>query len=46
MYIPYALATILVRLGQREEAMQAATRALQIRQDYPEAIQLIRSLSR
>lgn len=44
--IPYALATILARLGQRDEAIQAATRALQIRQDFPEAIQLIRSLSR
>lgn len=44
--IPYALATILARLGRREEAAAAATRALQIRQDFPEAIQLIRSLSR
>jgi tetratricopeptide (TPR) repeat protein len=44
--IPYARATIHARLGQREEAIQAATSALQIRQDYPEAIQLIRSLSR
>jgi tetratricopeptide (TPR) repeat protein len=44
--IPYALATILARLGQREEAMQAATRALQIRQDFPEAIQLMRALAR
>jgi tetratricopeptide (TPR) repeat protein len=44
--IPYALATILARLGQREEAIAAATRALQINQNNPEAIQLIRSLSR
>ncbi len=44
--IPYALATIYARLGQREEAIAAATRALQIRQDFPEAIQLLRSLSR
>jgi tetratricopeptide (TPR) repeat protein len=44
--IPYALATILARLERREEALQAATRALQIRQDHPEAMQLIRSLSR
>jgi len=44
--IPYARATIHARLGQRDEALQAATRALQIRQDFPEAIQLIRALSR
>ena len=44
--IPYALATILARLGQCEEAIAAATRALQINQNNPEAIQLIRSLSR
>jgi tetratricopeptide (TPR) repeat protein len=44
--IPYARATIHARLGQRNEAIQAATSALQIRQDFPEAIQLIRSLSR
>ena len=44
--IPYARATILARLGQREEAIAAAGRALQIRRDFPEAIQLIQSLSR
>jgi tetratricopeptide (TPR) repeat protein len=44
--IPYALATILARLDRRDEALQAVTRALQIRQDFPEAIQLIRALSR
>ena len=44
--IPYALATIYARHGKREEAIGAATRALQIRQDFPEAIDLIRSLSR
>lgn len=44
--IPYARATIHARLGQRNEAIEAATRALQIRQNFPEAIQLIRSLSR
>ncbi len=44
--IPYALATILARLGQRQQAIEAATRSLQINQNNPEAIQLIRSLSR
>jgi tetratricopeptide (TPR) repeat protein len=44
--IPYARATIHARLGQRQAALEAATRALQIRQDYPEAIQLIQALSR
>lgn len=44
--IPYALATIYARLDRREEALGAVTRALQIRQDFPEAIQLLRSLSR
>ena len=44
--IPYARATIFARLGRRDEAIAAATMALQIRQDFPEAIQLIRSLSR
>jgi len=42
--IPYARATIHARLGQRDEAIAAATRALQSRPDFPEAIQLIRSL--
>lgn len=44
--IPYARATILARHGQRQAALEAATRALQLRQDFPEAIQLIQSLSR
>lgn len=44
--IPYARATIHARLGQRDEALAAATRALQIRRDFPEAMQLIQSLSR
>jgi len=44
--IPYARATIHARLEQRNEAIEAATRALQIRQNFPEAIQLIRTLSR
>jgi len=44
--IPYARATILARHGQKQAAIEAATRALQIRPDFPEAIQLIGSLSR
>jgi tetratricopeptide (TPR) repeat protein len=44
--IPYARATIHARLGQREQAIAAASRALQIRRDFPEAIQLIQSLAR
>jgi len=44
--IPYARATILARLGRRDEAIAAATKALQIRKDFPEAIQLIHTLSR
>jgi tetratricopeptide (TPR) repeat protein len=44
--VPYARATIHARLGQRDEALAAATRALQLRPDFPEAMQLIRTLSR
>ncbi len=44
--IPYARATIHARLGQRQEAIQAATKAIQINQDFPEAIQLMRQLMR
>jgi tetratricopeptide (TPR) repeat protein len=44
--IPYARATIHARLGQKQEAMEAAALALQIRRDFPEAMQLIQSLSR
>ena len=44
--IPDARATIRARFGQRDEAIAAATRALQLRQNFPEAIELIRSLSR
>lgn len=44
--IPYARATILARYGQKQAAIEAATRALQIQPDFPEAIQLIGSLSR
>ncbi len=43
--IPYARATILIRLGRHDEARTAATRAVQLRPDFPEAIQLIQSLS-
>lgn len=42
--IPYARATIHARLGEKEEARAAAIQAVQIRQDYPDAIQLIRAL--
>ena len=44
--IPYARATILARLGQRDDAIAAASRALQIRPDFPDAIQLIQSLAK
>jgi tetratricopeptide (TPR) repeat protein len=44
--IPYARATIHARLGQRDEALAAAARALQIRRDFPEALQLMQALSR
>lgn len=44
--IPYARATILARHGQKQQALAAATRALQLRQDFPEALQLIQALSR
>lgn len=44
--VPYARATIHAQLGQRDEAMQAAMRALQIRPDYREAMQLMQSLGR
>jgi tetratricopeptide (TPR) repeat protein len=44
--IPYARATIHARLGQREQALQAAAQALQLRPDFPEAMQLMRSLAR
>ncbi len=44
--IPYARATIHARLGQRNEALSAAARALQLRPDFPEAMQLIQALSR
>lgn len=44
--IPYARATIHARLGQKQAAMAAATRTLQIQPDHAEAMQLIGSLSR
>jgi Flp pilus assembly protein TadD len=44
--IPYARATIHARLGQRAEAVEAATRALQLNPQFAEAAQLLRSLSR
>lgn len=43
--IPYARATIHARLGQRDQAIDAAQRALLLRKDFPEAFQLIQSLS-
>ncbi len=42
--IPYALATVYARLGRKSEAMGAAARALQLRPDFPEAMQLIRAM--
>lgn len=42
--IPYARATIHARLGQKQEAAQATMKALQIRPDFPEAMQPLRSL--
>ena len=44
--IPYARATIHARLGQRAEAIAAASRALQLRPDFPEAVQMLRDLQR
>ncbi len=44
--IPYARATIHARLGQRQQAIEAATKAIQNRNDYAEAIQLMRQLMR
>lgn len=44
--IPYARATIHARLGQKNEALAAANRALVLRPDFPEAKQLLQALSR
>jgi tetratricopeptide (TPR) repeat protein len=45
-HIPYARATILARTGRALEASAAARRALELRPDFPEAEQLLRSLAR
>ena len=44
--IPYARATLHARLGQKQEATAAAARALELRPDFPEAMQLLQALSR
>ncbi len=44
--IPYARATVHARLGQKNEALAAASRALQLRPDFLEANQLLQGLSR
>ncbi len=44
--IPYARATIHARLGQRQQAIEATTKALQIRPDYQQAIRLMQQLMR
>jgi tetratricopeptide (TPR) repeat protein len=44
--IPYARATIHARLGQKNEALTAAALALQLRPDFPEAMQLMQALAR
>jgi tetratricopeptide (TPR) repeat protein len=44
--IPYARATIHARLGQKQEALQAAALALQIRPDFQEARNLLQALAR
>jgi len=42
--IPYARATVLVRLGRMPDARAAAARALELRPDYPEARELLQTL--
>jgi tetratricopeptide (TPR) repeat protein len=42
--IPYARATIHARIGQYPEASQAADRAIRLRPDFTEAVQLLRTL--
>jgi len=44
--IPYARATVLVRLDRVEEARRAAQRALELQPGHPEAQELLRGLSR
>jgi tetratricopeptide (TPR) repeat protein len=43
--IPYARATILARLGRRDEALRAVRRVLEIDRGNPEAMQLLQFLS-
>jgi len=42
--IPYARATVLVRLNRVPDARAAAARALELRPDYPEALKLLQTL--
>ncbi len=44
--IPYARATVLARLGRASEARSAASRAVELRPGYPEALQLLQALER
>jgi tetratricopeptide (TPR) repeat protein len=44
--IPYARATIHARLGQKQDAIQAAATALQLRPDFQEARELLQALAR
>jgi Flp pilus assembly protein TadD len=44
--IPYARATILARLGRRDEARRAAQRALELQPSFPAAADLLRALAR
>ena len=44
--IPYARATILARLGRREEARRAAQRALELQPSFREAAELLQALGR
>jgi tetratricopeptide (TPR) repeat protein len=44
--IPYARATVHARLGQKDEAFTAASRALQLRPDFPEARKFQEMLTR
>lgn len=44
--IPYARATIHARHGQKQEAIQAAALALQLRPDFQEARELLQALAR
>jgi Flp pilus assembly protein TadD len=43
--IPYARATVLARLDRMSEARAAATHALELRPDYPEARELLQRLA-